>query len=548
MSRPKLDLPLKDHNSPRSQWISNVSLLKNHLKDGELVESEPDEASKLSWNELEAKLSKRMKNPSLVSPNAKQTSPSLSKSNQKESVPVSPNNLHLIHHPHHRSKYVPSSNHSVVSSKRPTLKIPTSGKSKDILKRVHSGTMHSTILPVRHRSSSPAKSPKESVHYGTVLNSELTVRTPAERVQSPSERVVGEHSDVEKTSVAPVKLVLPNVQNTLDETTALTFESKSTSCTVPVSKAVIADVAAKETDSLNFDANSKKRREHLAPKQEQMSLDFMKIKKESLTPKTETNLVVMKPLSKKIEPVKKSDGSNGTSHVIIESNCAASVTTIQALGSFSIPNTRRGRDKKTKGSLSWLRRALKPHDVHKRASSRASVVTSCNIASEKKDETVMQNSIEEISTEKQSHPTTPLQLGLWLTEIRKAIRMAQQEQQQPKIADMNIVDSTPASPQNIDDINEQDDVGDIEEDLYYKKNRDVGVYIDYSTFDDGDSVSSLELLFKWLTCRDLNETNNKRSDSPMTPPGTVMATESNVSDELSIDMDIKPTRRTFFAR
>ena len=128
---------------------------------------------------------------------------------------------------------------------------------------------------------------------------------------------------------------------------------------------------------------------------------------------------------------------------------------------------------------------------------------------------------------------------------------------------MLMVDALPPSPQQrkadttqFDAKNQPSLVGDGTvgegEDVYFHKNRDVGVYVDYSTFDDGDSVSSIELLFKWLTCRELNDTatvdNNSRQGTVMTPPGTVIATESNVSDDISIDLDARPTRRTFFSR
>jgi hypothetical protein len=178
--------------------------------------------------------------------------------------------------------------------------------------------------------------------------------------------------------------------------------------------------------------------------------------------------------------------------------------------------------------------------------------------------------------EKYFHPTTPLQLGLWLSEVQKAIRLAKQNTDLPvhtKTIDnhvtttpMRMVDALPSSPQPRTADNKvmaQTQHGDGTiytlgegEDVYYHKNRDIGAYVDYSTFDDGDSVSSIELLFKWLTCRDLNDTatidngsRHSRGDrTAMTPPGTVIATESNVSDELSIDLDAKPTRRTFFSR
>jgi hypothetical protein len=508
MSRPKLDMPLKDHNSPRSQWISNVSLLKNQLKDGQLVESEAELGSKMSWNELEAKLSKRMKEPSAVSP--------YSNAKRNGTVPKSPNNLHLIRHPHHQSGHVSLSNQSVASSKRPTLKIPTGAKSRDILNQVHKGKTQVPILPVRQRSSSPIKIQKGSAEHGKISASQGI--PPIDTKLSRNESVFDDMSVQRTESVAPAKTTTTESNQPISSVDILK-PSKVSATPIEIVKPF-----DRTEDGPIFDKVIE-------------SIDEQVTRKRSST--------ATKQNSKNVETMKKADIPTATVPFLVDMSGAASVTTVQAIGSFALPNRKVHRDRKTKGSLSWLRRALKPNDAaSKKIRPLASYEASINPVSVI-DASTIGDTVETNPTVRQFKTTTPLQLGLWLTELRKAIRVALHEQEKMDSKPINVVDSTPSSPKNTEGMNERDEV---DEDLYYRKNRDVGVYVDYSTFDDGDSVSSIELLFKWLTCRDLNETGNKRSASPMTPPGTVMATESNVSDDISIDLDVKPTRRTFFAR
>jgi hypothetical protein len=506
MSRPKLDLPLRDHNSPRSQWISNISLLKNQLRDGELVDSNTDLGTKLSWNELEAKLSKRMKDPSVVL-SSSTTLPQKSPKNKHNGYsPMSPNNLNLIRHPNHRSKQVPSSSQSIASWQRPTLKFPMPEKSKEVLKQVQVAKPRTHILPPDHLSPSPTKTTKGTVERGITL---AFPTTPTKPILPQTESALDESSNKFQVGVSPAQI--PSSDKRIPEVTSIVraHESRQPSAT-PASK------------PLN----------DLPPK----------IKADRPTEMSEDRVF------RSADMKGQSDVPIVTSPEFVASSAASASVAIQSIASFALPNRKPRRERKPKGSLSWLRRALKSHDAApKETASRVPhVASSCNV-SVKEDKTI-DDTLQTMSTEQYFKPTTPLQLGLWLTEIRKAIRLASHEQHRKSISPRNIVDSTPDSPRSTEELKEDEKDDNDAEDLYYKKNRDVGAYVDYSTFDDGDSVSSLELLFKWLTCRDLNDTDHKRNEGPMTPPGTVMATESNVSDDISIDLDVRPTRRTLFAR
>jgi hypothetical protein len=177
---------------------------------------------------------------------------------------------------------------------------------------------------------------------------------------------------------------------------------------------------------------------------------------------------------------------------------------------------------KTKGTLSWLRKALAPKDTPKDAPQRT---LSCTQSSATNKSSVDEEP--EIHTGEGFHPTSPLQLQLWLSAANRAIAEAQ----------------APVVPKIV--ISEDSEVCEDPTVTYYQHTQDTGVYVDYSTFDDGESVSSIDLLFKWLTCRDLNE---KEKKTAIRPPGTVVATDTNVSDELSLDTDAKPRRRTLFSR
>jgi Sec-independent protein translocase protein TatA len=545
-------MPLKEQNSPRSQWISNVSLLKDQLKDGKMVDNAKDSASKLSWNQLEAQLSKRTRDSSVAIANSRLPIHRLSNAAKRESIPVSPSNLNLIPHPHHRSKRVSTDNLSTIS-KRPTLNIPTSPKSKEILKQVHSGTAQMPNLPARQRPKSltsnmkndnnVAEAPSVTQGRSLMLQGDTASFQEITQTQKAFSQTTPAPNNKAKESVADDETIQSHLVKSDFVVVSEGFSNvESKGFSVPKVKSVNASTTTLKVDKMT------------------------NVKGSSETSKLGHQYdATIESRTVQGEPEKPCVSGPVTSTSMVH-NGADSVTTEQATGSYAnfkkkVPRPLR-EPAKTKGTLSWLRRALKPTESAAKRSVTSSSVSrapsTCSAASMKEEEQLpSQDQCESIKEEKYFRPTTPLQLGLWLSELQKAIRIAQQEQvQQQRKQERKeerkptaVVDACPPSPKNDDDSNQQgESVQDTEEDMYYKKNRDIGVYVDYSTFDDGDSVSSMDLLFRWLTCRDLNETDNNRGEEAITPPGTVIATESNVSDDISIDMDVRPTRRTFFSR
>lgn len=127
--------------------------------------------------------------------------------------------------------------------------------------------------------------------------------------------------------------------------------------------------------------------------------------------------------------------------------------------------------------------------------------------------------------------TTPLQQQLWIGACQQAIAAAG-------------LDGTEDTGSCDSPIFEEPLEAAVAASGYYMQTQNQGVYVDYSTFDDGDSISSLDLLFKWLTCRDLTKDDRKVDHS-----GKVIGVGSaeNVG-ALSFDAEARTHRRTFISR
>ena len=593
MSRPKLNMPLKEQNSPRSQWISNVSLLKNQLKDGELVDSnkgrKDSKATNITWTELEAQLGKRMREKAATIPNTstevtttdRSKLPSINTNQQTVKPgnggnnPLSPTSgsLNLIPHPRHsptRSNAInaplppgiPSS-----PSKRPTLNIPFSPQAKDILKQVHNGTAHLPSI--------------RSPNTGTTSTTATTSRSKPTTTKDPNTADLRTNT---RTKNTPMDANGRNNSTQHEAAAAMKDSSLRGKANPPTPLETPTPVVA----------NKEETQESKHHRNDTETTRFVKSPMKQQAPRTSTittNAEVEGSMTREIANSIKPYG--GAETVALEDQNRTETTEKKPKhhkNKIPRPET---TTSKTKGSMSWLRSALKPNSRPTKRSIAMSTTAEVSILTSDSNLTKSSSRHDGNSTSSKSNgksvkavkkyfrPTTPLQLGLWLSELQKAIRQAKLEHEHQAVqqhnksmennnkntAPMRMVDALPQSPQQrvtgvkqIEHQNQQqvhgngtiNTVGEGE-DVYYHKNRDIGVYVDYSTFDDGDSVSSIELLFKWLTCRDLNDTgtvdHNHRGDGTvMTPPGTVIATESNVSDDLSIDLDARPTRRTFFSR
>jgi hypothetical protein len=242
---------------------------------------------------------------------------------------------------------------------------------------------------------------------------------------------------------------------------------------------------------------------------------------------------------------------------------------------------------KTKGKLSWLRMALTPSSAasrqhtpqQQRTLSRAASSGTTKSSKSSSDPIASHNTANDPVPQLEAPPvrtlryTTPLQLLLWLSAVKRAIEEArpkppttEAEAAQPvpsargsepanaAAPRSHSHDSKEAAPEAVvmnkaQDSEQQPVEGNEQHPNYYHHTQDVGVYVDYSTFDDGESVSSIELLFQWLTCRELSDAKKRQPSSAASMMNrTVVATDSAFSDDLSMDMSVKPQRRTIFSR
>jgi hypothetical protein len=149
--------------------------------------------------------------------------------------------------------------------------------------------------------------------------------------------------------------------------------------------------------------------------------------------------------------------------------------------------------------------------------------------------------------------TSPLRMQLWLGVVQRSI---------VKVVDPASLDNMPAvyeeqvmsEDQTMPEDRQQRLLGPSvaaavdasvphQSSSFYRHTRDTGVYVDYSTFDDGESISSIDLLFKWLTCRDLTAPDKPNRN------GSTITTDDNVQVEsdVSFDPEAQPRRRVLFS-
>ena len=219
-------------------------------------------------------------------------------------------------------------------------------------------------------------------------------------------------------------------------------------------------------------------------------------------------------------------------------------STVGSSATLAVKKQRPSIATKTKGTLAWLKKTWKTKDTAKPAiPSAAASQLSDTIHSVQSvlSATELQPTVDTVVEPKKLEKfTTPLQQLLWLSTVMRAIAEAKAPLVIPRcLSPRSLTSLSPKSLSRVVSESKKEGAAD-----YYNNTRDTGVYVDYSTFDDENSESSLELLFKWLSCRDLNETKKPAAN----PPGTVFATETSVSDDLSMDLEAKPRRRTIFTR
>ena len=113
--------------------------------------------------------------------------------------------------------------------------------------------------------------------------------------------------------------------------------------------------------------------------------------------------------------------------------------------------------------------------------------------------------------------TSPLKQQLWLAQIVQTIKEAKEAES--LLAEKQVA------------FQEEDEVYEPETQnlKYYDEQQEVGLVMDYSSFDDdAESVSSIDLLFNWLSCREMpNEKLRIDHRGKL-----VVATESLVSEDL----------------
>lgn len=137
--------------------------------------------------------------------------------------------------------------------------------------------------------------------------------------------------------------------------------------------------------------------------------------------------------------------------------------------------------------------------------------------------------------------TSPLQSQLWLGAVMNTIQRV--EQQQDKVPPSPIPNSPAGTPAATPAAVEAHHPASN----YYQNAQEYGVYVDYSTFDDGESISSIDLLFRWLTCRDLDVARTK-SLPTRNPEGMMLDDGHEVIDsDVSFDADAQPRRRILFS-
>lgn len=507
-----LKMPLTEKNgaplplSPKTKWVANVKELKQQQgSDGAKTMSRTSAAPNLSWNEIEAKMGKRMRD--LASPvvATSGTAPVPFGANQPSTTP------------------------------KPKLHIPTDDKKRKSAPVV----VNPPIVETSARKTSKYAKARQDVTAPKTNNPDISrklVTAPIAR-DVPSDEVENIPSPTELTPMTP------------------SFQTAVSSAATP----------RKRSQKINDPVQ-----ENIAP---EISSSEKMLRERSDDPahKYEIQGIVAKAAPPKVYPtppvmtfLKNSDA--------VHPNHTLSVVTV-GTPSRAAQKTSRSLTPKSKGKLSWLRMALTPKDGNTpkqrpTISKAHSNTTSRSYETHSKDTTTLESTPYKPVAGKF---TTPLQQLLWLSAVQKCIKESCPPPPAPAAPALDpsrdvdlappVLTDQPITQKvsiltRLDNLAEaatgSSDIVDRTPDhpQYYNHTQDTGVYVDYSTFDDGDgeSVSSMELLFQWLTCRELSDGTKKQSAS-VAPPGTVVATTNTVfSEELSIDMEAKPRRRTLFSR
>ena len=165
--------------------------------------------------------------------------------------------------------------------------------------------------------------------------------------------------------------------------------------------------------------------------------------------------------------------------------------------------------------------------------------------------------------------TSPLQLQLWLGTVKASIVRVRPDDVKSLLAahDKRVTSSTvprihtttprsnnATTPRSITPrsiplaaIAEEENQQEANNN-YFLNAQEYGVYVDYSTFDDNDSVSSIVLLCKWLTCRDLGDgTRHQTISEGGNPEGMVVSDHGVIDSDVSFDAEAQPRRRVLFS-
>lgn len=502
----KTTKPLLEQNvscpiSPRSHWVAKVSQLK--LQQSQLKQQEELDVKSLrmSWNEVEANLNKKTRSPTPVQEDscARDATQKLQSDSFKKKCPKAQSDDSMM-----RGAILKGQSHV----------------SKAVAKCERTQFGLTQKLPQSSKHRKEKKTPETSTIQGEGHDENVCKPKTITSIQhDPSSRQ--STSNIERESIT--KETAPKAQEHSSATSET--EQKGNRLRRKLAKTPKPTKGENISEPIT-DSPSMEKHDEINP-QPGSSLSVTKKRTIiSFVGRSETQSVTSSSYAREAEAAK-------PELVVGELN---TVATVRA------QKKSKNTVKRSKGTLLWLRRALIAKDPIRSASLHTSSSMTTN------EKPPPQTPLE---TKKSYSPTTPLQQLLWLSTAKRAIAEAQAPPStlSPSLPQLpSISPRSPRSPVSPTSPIEAETVAVTEVESvsnYYHHTQDTGVYVDYSTFDDGDSVSSLEFLFKWLTCRELDEGRKPQCK----PPGTVIATESIVSDdELSLDMEIKPRRRTLFSR
>jgi hypothetical protein len=595
-------LPLQEKNgaasalSPRSQWVANVTQLKQHQggsKSSAAVPSSPN-ATPVSWNELEAKLSKRMREPSPRDRNQPSATKPLSR------TPTAPGTSSI-------PRLVIPKDDDRVHAKRPA-KTPNQETTKKAPRKTSKRTKDPPlVLPASKECSS------ESARRKTKSLQDYDNEPPAaEGGEQPSPTELTPMTSTFQRPVAPPPPPPPPPPPTLhwndpppppppQHTVAQDAPPMPVSEVVVTPRAVPNEHAfggGQEAHASRDPQKTIRSKTPRHPQQQQQQHDDEELhidQQAQLLEQHERNLqkqqqqfsletranflsAVAQPNNSQVQA-----DHGGREPPLPDSRQTPSLVALKKSRQTATTPS------KAKGKLSWLRMALTPSSAasrqhtpqqQQRTLSRAASSGTTKSSKSSSDPMASNNIANDPVPQLEAPPvrplryTTPLQLLLWLSAVKKAI-----EEARPKPSAAEAAAPQPVPPANGEpagkapprshshdskEANQKSEAqkattkvpdsgvpveGTEQHPNYYHHTQDVGVYVDYSTFDDGESVSSIELLFQWLTCRELSDAKKRQPSSAASMMNrTVVATDSAFSDDLSMDMSVKPQRRTIFSR